>query len=70
MSDNGSETGGTTHAEGSTLEEAIRKAHAGAEAQHRGNPDEFFVTQVVSFGYSTGGLAGGARFTATVKPLC
>lgn len=59
----------TVHAEGNTLEEAIEKAHAGAEAQQPGNPDEFFVTQVVSLGRITGGFADTKRFTATVKPL-
>lgn len=69
MSDSATEASGTTHAEGDTLEEAIRKAHAGAEAQHEVGPDQFFTTKVVSFGYRTGGIAGVPRFTATVTPL-
>jgi hypothetical protein len=69
MSDTGSDTGGTMHAEGDTLEEAIRKAHAAAAAQHPVGPDQFFTTRVVSLGYRSGGFGGYARFTAEVAPV-
>jgi hypothetical protein len=69
MSDSGTEASGTTHAEGDTLEEAIRKAHAAAEAQHEVGPDEIFATEVVSLGYRTGSIAGVERFTVAMKPL-
>ena len=69
MSDSGIPTSGEIHAEGDTLEEAIRKAHAGAEAQHNIGPDEMLAVEVVSLGYRGPGFASPPRFTVAVKPL-